>query len=199
MSDEVVSGLLASLPPEIVHLAEGAAIARLADTRAPQGAVGIVPLPSPRIAEDGEVLLILDGVQDPGNMGTIVRSASASGVVGGIVCLGGADPFAPRAVRASAGAVFALPPLGEPGDALDGILRDRRLIGAAVGRGEIYHCVAWSGSIALAIGSEGHGLSPRISARADIMVQIPTVGATPLNAAIAASILVFHIARERSR
>jgi len=199
MTDAVVSALLVDLPSEVVRLADGAAMARLADTRTPQGVVGIVALPLPRIATDDEVLLILDGVQDPGNTGTIVRSALASGVVGGVVCLGGADPFGPRAIRASAGAVFAVPPQVDPEDSLDGILRNRRLIGASAGKGELYDRLAWTEPIALAVGSEGHGLSRRTSARVDTYVQIPTVGAISLNAAIATSILVFHIARERSR
>jgi TrmH family RNA methyltransferase len=147
--------------------------------------------------DPGRLLLVLDGLQDPGNLGTIVRSAVGSGVVGTLAVRGGADPFGPKAVRAAAGALFRLP-VARPGDAeLAEALRGRRVWLAEAGRGERYDRVDWRGPGALVIGSEAGGASPRLRDLATGRVSIPLSGELEsLNAGVAASILLFEAARQ---
>ena len=141
-------------------------------------------------------------VQDPGNLGTVVRSAEAAGATAVVVGRGeqGVDPWSPKVVRGSAGAVLGVPVLvaDDPAAAV-GTLRARgfRAVGADGTASTTYTDTDLTGSIALVIGSEAHGLPPAVVAALDVVVSIPMAGATEsLNAGVAASILMFEAARQ---
>jgi TrmH family RNA methyltransferase len=186
---------LAPLGP--IALSE-AAFGAIADAETPQGVAAVFPIELTRLDVDhGPLLLVLDGLQDPGNLGTIVRSAVGSGVVGTLVVRGGADPFGPKAVRAAAGALFRLP-IARPGDdELVAALGGRRVWLADARGGERYDRVDWRPPGALVIGSEAGGASPELRGLATGRVSIPLrAGLESLNAGVAASILLFEAARQ---
>ena len=153
------------------------------------------------------LLLVLAGVQDPGNVGTAIRSAEAFGATGAIALRGTADPWSPKAVRASASSALRLPLL-RGADSL-AVLSQLRSAGVTVvaatshARGENAReenelFVDLSKPVALLIGSEGKGLPQELLDAADATIAIPMTGdVESLNAGIAASILLYEAARQR--
>ena len=189
---EAGRALLGRLDPGgIVEVGESA-LAALADTRTPQGIAAVFPI---QLAEQatGRIVLVLDGLQDPGNVGTAIRSAAASGLVQTVVVRGGADPFGPKAVRAAAAALFAVR-VARPSDAeLPRLLAGRDVWLAEAEAERAYDVVDWSRPSALVVGSEAHGPSDQLRALATGSVSVPLAGLVEsLNAAVAASIMLFH-------
>lgn len=168
----------------------------LGTTDTPQGVIAIgragleEPADARAAAEAGEwPLIVLDGVQDPGNVGAIARSAAAAGAPALLVLPGSADPFGPKAIRASAGHVFNLVVASGTWDDVS----DLEPLGAATG-GEPLAAEILSGPGAVVFGSETHGLSREIRT-----VAIPmAAGVESLNVAAAAAILLFELRRLRT-
>jgi TrmH family RNA methyltransferase len=147
------------------------------------------------------LIVVLAGIQDPGNLGTILRSAEAFGAGGAVSLPGTVSPWNPKAIRASAGSVFRVPLLeSSEQECFEHLHRGRITILAAVAHeaqpvGE----VDLTGPVALAIGSEGSGLAPEIAAHCDARVTIPCPGPVEsLNAAVAASVLLYEASRQRA-
>lgn len=173
----------------------------VAATEAPQGVIALV---RPRVWRMQELLtgnalvVVLDGVQDPGNAGTILRSAEAFGATGVIFLKGTVSPYNPKSVRASAGSVFRVP-------LVTGVTPDeaRAALGsvdryAASARGAVTATSAgFVRPSAIIIGAEGAGISERMSAGA-VGVSIPTAAVESLNAATAAAILLYEARRQRT-
>jgi TrmH family RNA methyltransferase len=174
------------------------AFGAIADAESPQGVVAVFPIETVSLSAGlGPLLLVLDGLQDPGNLGTIVRSAVGSGVVETLVVRGGADPFGPKAVRAAAGALFRVRIARPSDEELVAALRGRRLWLAEAEGGQRYDRVDWRQPSALAIGSEASGASAELRGLAGGRVSIPLrSGLESLNAGVAASILLFEAARQ---
>jgi RNA methyltransferase, TrmH family len=199
----------------------------VADTEHPQGVAALV---KPRAASFDDLLrtpdtacspllVVLAGVQDPGNVGTILRTASAFGATGAVTAASGqsgtASPFSPKALRASAGAALHLPVLA--GMSLPILLTQLRVanvrtLAAVVGArfsasqpGEIAELLApwevdWCEPVALLVGNEGAGLPEEVERSADARIRIPmSSGIESLNAAAAAAVLFYEAARQRSR
>jgi 23S rRNA (guanosine2251-2'-O)-methyltransferase len=156
-----------------------------------------------RAIERGEptFVLVLDSLEDPQNVGTLLRSAEAAGVHGVLFPTERQAPLSPAAVKASAGATehLLLAPVDDlPASLTDLHLRGVRIVGsdgeAPMGARE----ADLRGPIALVIGSEGHGLSPAVRRRCDLFVKIPMRGAIgSLNAAVAGSVLLFEVLGQR--
>jgi 23S rRNA (guanosine2251-2'-O)-methyltransferase len=156
-----------------------------------------------RAIERGEqpFVLVLDSLEDPQNVGTLLRSAEAAGVHGVLFPTERQAPLSPAAVKASAGATehLLLAPVDDlPGSLTDLHLRGVRIVGsdgdAPLGARE----ADLRGGLALVVGSEGHGLSPAVRRRCDLFVRIPMRGAIgSLNAAVAGSILLFEVLGQR--
>lgn len=146
-------------------------------------------------------VLVLDSLEDPQNVGTLLRSAEAAGVHGVIFPTARQAPLSPAAIKASAGATEHL--LLAPVDDLAGALADLHLRGLRVVGSEADAALTareadLRGPTAIVVGSEGHGLSPAIRRRCDLFVRIPMRGAIgSLNAAVAGSILVFEVLGQR--
>jgi 23S rRNA (guanosine2251-2'-O)-methyltransferase len=146
-------------------------------------------------------VLVLDSLEDPQNVGTLLRSAEAAGVHGVVFPTERQAPLSPAAIKASAGATEHL--LLAPVDDLAGTLTDLHLRGLRVVGSEADAALTareadLRGPVALVIGSEGHGLSPAIRRRCDLFVRIPMRGAIgSLNAAVAGSILAFEVLGQR--
>ncbi len=137
----------------------------------------------------GPLCVYLHGVHDPGNVGAILRSAEAFGAASVVIGPGSADPFGPKAVRASMGAVFAVP-LARTGtiEELPG-----QKIALIAGEGEVLSQVAGDGEVTVLVGSERDGLPPEVTAAADLIAHIP-IATHSLNAAMAATIALYELA-----
>ncbi len=193
-----------SLPelPEDVRVAEvsDSLLASVADTETPQGVVFLCrtrPLDLPEKLEGGRYL-VLDGVQDPGNVGTVWRTADAFGADGLILCNGCADPWNPKTVRATMGAVFRLPAYEAGLDAAAARLRGAGLplYAAALREDTADARTVDLRRSAVIIGSEGRGVSARALELCDRTIKIPMrERCESLNAAVAAAVLLWEMAR----
>ena len=171
---------------------------RIASTESPQPVLAVVRIPDRRVTDlaGATMVVVCDRVADPGNLGTILRSAEAAGADGVVLVTGSVDPFNPKVVRASAGAVFHVPVVA------DVALHDLQhlgieLVGTSSHRGDAYTDADLAVPFALIMGSEAHGVDPQIPI--DRWISIPHVGrAESLNVAMAATVVVFEAARQRS-
>lgn len=175
----------------------------IATTEQSQGVVAIISRPKIRfLPARGQLLLLLDGVQDPGNVGTLVRSAEAFGAAAVLFTDGTADAWNGKALRASAGAVFRVPVVRWNERLFGALRRDGTRLLAAVAEENDAMPVAdagLQGGSVLVIGNEGRGVSAPLLALADGRITLPMLGRTEsLNAAVAGSILLYEAARQRS-
>lgn len=170
----------------------------VSDTEAPQGVLAVCPQP----LNDAESLpsgplLVLDGVQDPGNVGSLVRSAAAFGVAGVIALDGTVDPYSPKAVRASAGSVFRTRVMSASWDKIEATLCARGPLLIADMDGSDVASTTPRGEWALVLGSEGAGPRTAVRDAAVGAVGVPMPGsADSLNAGVAGAILLYVLTRE---
>lgn len=177
-------------------------LAQLADTDTPQGVLAVLEPPAwswDRIAvAPGAPVLVLDGVQDPGNVGTLLRTAFALGAAGTLLLPGTADLTNPKVIRSGMGATFRLPSapvsLEEFGAWVE---RERATVWAAAMEGTPLQRMPRPERLALIVGSEGGGISPAVAALAGARVMIPLArGAESLNVAVAAGIILHRAQRD---
>jgi TrmH family RNA methyltransferase len=176
--------------------------AALSQVPAPQGVLGVAPRPAeaplPPAVGDKTLCVVLDTIQDPGNVGTIVRTAVACGATMVVAVGGTADPFAPKALRASAGAVFRVPvaSAGSPEEA-ERALRDAgvRIVVADAHAGHAATDAVWTRPLALVFGSEAAGAAAVWRAHGALEVRLPVPGPVEsLNVAAAAAVLLYQAA-----
>ena len=192
---------------DVVTLKEGV-LEKVGSTRTPQPVLAVASIPAREpdlLAGDGLVLVTL-GISDPGNLGTLVRSADASGAAAILLGPGSVDPYNPKVVRASAGAIFGIPLVDaesegwtavEALDALGELGRQR--LGASAGGGTPHTDVDFTRPTAVVLGNEAHGIDPAVDARLDGHVRITMSGpAESLNVAMAGTVLCFESARQRT-
>jgi len=178
----------------VSELSEGV-LERVASTERPQPNIAVVRMPrsSVSLADVGLVLAAYE-LNDPGNLGTILRSSEAAGVDAVVVTPGSVDPYNPKVVRASAGALFHVPVLTATFD--DVRSAGMTLVGTSSHQGDRHTDSDWSGRVAIVVGSEAHGLPD--DAPVDRWVRIEHQGrAESLNVAMAATLLVFEAGRSR--
>ena len=186
-----------------VYVLSGQLFDELTDTETGRDAIAVLRIPGnlPESVENG--LVILDRIQDPGNMGTILRTAEAAGFDGVVAIKGTVDAFSPKVVRAAAGAVLRMPIryVDSEEEAVKICREEGLLVVAGDPLGEnLYEAGDLSGRTALVIGNEGAGVSDSLLARADIRAGIPMEGNTEsLNAAVAAAIMMYEIVRQRGQ
>ncbi len=176
------------------------------ETEAPQGIAALVAFPEftleQMLAKDDPLLVVAYAIQDPGNLGTIMRSATAFGADGLLIADQSVSRFNAKAVRASAGSVFRLPCTASKWADLSPAFKRRgiRMIGTSSHKGTAAQKANLCGAVALVVGNEGGGLPQQIVATLDGMITIPHAAAVEsLNAGIAASILLYEAARQRSQ
>jgi TrmH family RNA methyltransferase len=147
------------------------------------------------------LVVVCVDVRDPGNLGTVLRSAEAAGAGGVVCCDGSVDLYNPKVVRASAGSVFHVPVVagGEPVEVLERLgTAGLQRIGTVARGGDAVDDVDLCGPLAFALGNEAHGLSAEVDAMLDRRVTIPMIGRTEsLNVGMAAAVLCFEAARQR--
>jgi RNA methyltransferase, TrmH family len=199
LATEAAASRISDLPVTVVpdSLFHG-----LATTESPQGVLALV---RPReftiedVLNEAPVLVILDGIQEPGNAGAIVRAAEAFRASGAVFLKGSASPHNPKTLRASAGSLFRLPTVQavEPEWLVDALAQRRIPLWAAMPRGPSLWSADLRPPVGLIIGSEGRGIRPELL-RVSQPVSIPTVGVESLNAAVAGAILLCEVMRQRS-
>jgi RNA methyltransferase, TrmH family len=191
----------AGIPVE--RLKEGV-LEKLGSTVTPQPVLAVAPMPSPSLADLTRDGLVLVGVAlgDPGNVGTILRSAEASGAAAIVLSAGSVDAYNPKVVRASAGAIFGIPVIEgwSAVEALDALEQHgRRRLAADARSGTPYHDVDLAAPTAVVLGNEAHGLPPDLDQHLDGRVTVPMHGpAESLNVAMVATVLCFESARQRA-
>jgi RNA methyltransferase, TrmH family len=173
-------------------------------TESPQGIAALVVPREFSLADTlrpaAPLIVIAAGLQDPGNLGTLVRSAEAFGASGVITLPGTVSLWNPKTLRASSGSVFRLPVVAAREDELFPALRSAglRIFAAVAGDAEAASRIDLTAPAAILIGNEGRGLSQALQQLADARVTIPCPGPVEsLNAAIAASILLYEASRQR--
>lgn len=186
-----------------VHELSSGGLRGVVDASTPQPVAAVARTPAASIDRilAADLVIVLVGLADPGNAGTVVRTAEAAGAGGVVVSAGTVDPFAPRCVRASAGAVFHVPVVvaTDPAVALDQLGRAGHLrLATVVEGGDPYDLVDLGGPTTVVLGNEAHGLPPVLSSFVDRSVTIPMVGRSQsLNVAMAGAVLCFEALRQR--
>lgn len=180
---------------------------RAADTQTPQGVMTVLDQPvyeqEKVLSAENGLYLLLEDIQDPGNLGTILRTGEGAGVTGVIITKNSVDLFNPKTIRATMGSVYRVPFLYVEG--LESILREMHRRGittfAAHLQGErAYDSFSFRGGTAFLIGNEGNGLKKETAALADYYLKIPMEGKVEsLNAAVSASILMYEAYRQRRK
>ena len=168
------------------------AFAAVCDEKTPQGIAAEVAIPLRSVQPPQGRCLLLDGLQDPANVGAIIRTAVAAGYED-IYLAGCADPFSPKSVRASMSGVFFARIMQGTQEEILSAIAGMSVIAADMGGEDVFSYVAPE-KICLAVGSEGSGLSALVRGRADVTVRIPMDARTEsLNAAVSAGILMYAL------
>lgn len=177
----------------------GKDFASAADTDSPQGVIMVarVPTGSMASATAGERirLIVLDGVQDPGNAGTILRTSAALGATATLALPGTVDLWNSKVIRSSMGAQFSLPAFAVTTEEFTNVLRDERIVlWATEARGDRLDGAAPPDRLAIAVGNEGAGLSPTVRRLAARTVGLPLAGGVEsLNVAVATGIILYEL------
>jgi len=205
-AEKLIAGLKLMAETEVL-LVPRELLARAMTTETPQPVAALVRPPewtwahvSPK-AKHTPLVMVLAGLQDPGNLGTILRSAEAFGATGVVSLPGTVSAWNPKAVRASAGSVFRVPVLAATAAECFANLRKAGVkIAAAMARAEqSIDRMDLGQATALVIGNEGSGIAKELAAQADVSVTVPCPGPVEsLNAAMAASVLLYEASRQRS-
>ena len=179
--------------------------ARMSDTQTPQGILTVVKQPSyePNVLLDAPnpLLVVLEDIQDPGNLGTILRTGEGAGITGVIMSSRTVDLFNPKTIRATMGSVYRVPFLYVTD--LSEVIRRMHEKGirtyAAHLKGETYYdSFSFREPTAFLIGNEGNGLSDEVAECADTYIRIPMEGEVEsLNAAVSAALLMYECSRQR--
>ncbi len=175
------------------------------DTEHPQPLAAIAGMPDISLPEDSTSIVCLDALRDPGNLGTIVRTAAAAGVDGIALLPGSVDPFNPKVVRASAGLVTAMPIRAYP--TLEAVVEacfeapeDVAVVAADASGTVDYRDVHWEKPVVVVVGNEAAGLGEHTSLATGQRVRIPMAdGVESLNVSAATAILLFEMRSQRSR
>ena len=194
------------------ELVSDAVMAKMSDTKAPQGILAVArqkhwtlqAIAGKKDSESADApLLVLEHVQDPGNLGTLFRTAEAAGAAGILMDAETADPWQPKVVRGTMGAIFRLPFVVRAD--LGAALRELKDLGytlyaAHLAGSKAYDRLAYPARAAFLLGNEGNGLSEEITALADERVRIPMLGkAESLNVSVAGAVLLYEHLRQRRR
>lgn len=204
-AEDVARRLLPQIGAQVETLSlPDAVFASAVATESPQGVAALVKLKDfdleDALRPTPPLLLVVCGVQDPGNVGTMLRSAEAFGASGVLLAENTANPLNPKVVRASAGSLFRLPVLRVKSAETISQLRERglRLVASSSHRGGRLDQADLSGPLAIFVGSEAAGLSKDILKQMAEVIAIPhSPDVESLNAAVAASILLYEASRKR--
>jgi TrmH family RNA methyltransferase len=176
----------------------------ISDTQTPQGILAVLKkkkLNLDTIIEQGNSIVILDSLQDPGNVGTIIRTSDAAGISAVILTKGCVDLFSPKVLRSTMGSVFHMPIFESM--KIDGTIEllkksNYKIIASHLKGKNNYYNEDLTGRVAIIVGNEANGISDETAQLSDSLVKIPMPGrAESLNVSIAASIMIYEIVRQK--
>ena len=170
------------------------------DTETPQGILAVLPLKPLLLPAEADFLMIADEIRDPGNLGTLLRTAQAAGADGFLLSPGTVDPFSPKVIRAGMGAHFRLPILNCSWEKICRITDGLTIFGADMRGGSRIWDADLSLPLALILGGEAHGPGKHSRDLADSWIHIPmNDGSESLNSAAAGAVLMFEVLRQRTQ
>lgn len=175
-----------------------ALLKQLCSTENPQGIVGVINMQNKEL-KSGELVVLVDKVQDPGNMGTIIRTAHAAGAAGIVMTKGTVDIYNDKTLRSTMGSIFYIPIVED--DSLDFVKSLKKegyklVVSSLQGKNNFFE-ENLQGKVMIAVGNEGNGVSDEVYNIADIKVKIPMPGeAESLNVAVATSIMIYEKIRQ---
>ncbi len=176
----------------------------IADTETPQGIIAVAPIPTPdftRLMGQNASLILLDQIADPGNLGTIIRTAWALDIDGVLLSDGCTDPFSPKAVRASMGGILNVPIYTSVGELEIEMLKTAgyQIIGSVLDTSTTIFENDYQKPTVIVIGSEARGISPAIKDCCNNFSRIPINPAVDsLNAAVACAIIIMEVWKQRN-
>lgn len=202
---ETDSSLMEKLKRIGYETVSGEVFQKMSDTNTPQGILCVVRRPEYTLNQllntPAPLLVVLENLQDPGNLGTILRTGEGAGITGVILGRETVDIFNPKTIRATMGSIFRVPFVRvEDLVRTIGVIRERgvKTYAAHLSGRSCYDGFSFQGGTAFLIGNEGNGLSAEITALADGLLRIPMEGRVEsLNAAVAASLLIYEAHRQR--
>lgn len=172
----------------------------LVDTENTQGIIGVINFKGKNIEQSinssQKFVLVLDRIQDPGNMGTIIRTADAAGVDAIIVLKGCVDIYNPKVIRSTMGSIFDMNIIQcTQEEAIENLKANSfSIVSSYLDTDNFYNTVDYNNKVALVIGNEANGINDELISKSDILVKIPIYGkAESLNAAISSAILMYEI------
>ena len=195
-----IQDLLRTERPRAVLLLTDKLVEAASPVEAPTGILAVVPIPLPGPSKQRSegFIVLLDGIQDPGNLGSILRSAAAAGAAEAWASADCADPWSPKCLRGGMGAQFRLAVRDHVDLATAAARFNQRLIAADVDAEQPLFGTDLSGPIAFVVGAEGAGISPALLSQVQARVRIPMEpGIESLNAAAAAAVLFYEWRRQR--
>jgi TrmH family RNA methyltransferase len=173
-------------------------MAGCSDTETPQGLLAVLPIPDLPCPKHATLTLVLDGVRDPGNLGTILRTALAAGVEQVLLSPGTVDASNPKVVRAAMGAHLSLPLAALDWDAISEAVTGCDVWLAAASGETPYTAVDWTRAVVLIVGGEAAGAGERARTLAQGRVSIPMAGGMEsLNTAVASAVILFQVVQQR--
>lgn len=194
---------LAGVAGEIFEVTEQV-LGKMSDIETPQGITAVVSYhllkPTELALQHTALIVVIDSIQDPGNLGTIIRTADAAGADAVVLLPGTCDAFIPKVIRSTSGSIFNVPVVYAEPEALVAWLREKKIHFAVTeGKaGKDIFSANLSGPLAIAFGNEAHGVSSKLKHAADSALSIPIFGkAESLNVAASAAICLYEILRQR--
>lgn len=175
--------------------------AQISDTQTTQGIIAVCSMADYVISDDmGNLLLVSDRVSDPGNLGTLIRSAECAGAAGVVVLKGSVDPYCTKAVRSAMGSLFRIPIYFCDEDEFLKTAAEYSLVSTVLDGSVDLFDTEFPEKVAVVVGNEAHGISPRVASASDVRVRIPMCGgAESLNASVAGSVVLYEIYRQSQK
>ncbi|MGH4139414.1 TrmH family RNA methyltransferase [Clostridium sp.] len=173
----------------------------ICDTESPQGIMAVVRSKLVEIKYDYGFYVLVDKIQDPGNMGTIIRTAHAAGALGVLITKGTVDIYNEKTLRATMGSIFKIPVICDSDLSLVQKLRNTgfKLVASSLDTENNFYDVDLKEKVIISVGNEGNGISEEVYALCDLKIKIPMPGgAESLNAAVAASIMMYEVVRQKN-
>ena len=174
----------------------------ICDTDNPQGIIAVVRNKPVEIKYDHGFYMLADKIQDPGNMGTIIRTAHAAGALGVIITKGTVDIYNEKTLRSTMGSIFKIPVIEDKDLTLVQKLKNSgfKLVTSSLDTDKNFYDIDLKEKVIISVGNEGNGISAEVYEISDFKIKIPMPGgAESLNAAVAASIMMYEVVRQKNK
>ena len=171
----------------------------LSDTETSQGILAVCGMADSNLKDlSGDTLLVCDGVSDPGNLGTLIRTAECSGVCGIVLLKGTVDPYSPKVVRSTMGSIFRIPVYFANLEDVPVYLKDYSLVAMVLDGSKDLYDIEFPEKTAVIVGNEAHGICRELADMSQIRALIPMCGnSESLNASVAGSVVMYEIFRQK--